>query len=149
MTLFFIQLSIEYFAFDIPVWFAAVDSLVYNLLFFLLGIAMWFPIRFMPFTEKKLLVAVFNHLLLGGLMLFLWLISGYFITNYFVADNAEIQYFIDTSWSYRGIVGGLIFILVIMLYYLIIYSGNLKEKIKDEANLKTLVREAELSALKA
>ena len=84
ITLFFIQVSIEYFAFDIPVLFAAVDSLVYNLLFFLLGIGMWFPIRFMPFAEKKLLMAIFNHLLLGGLMLFLWLISGYFITQYFI-----------------------------------------------------------------
>jgi sensor histidine kinase YesM len=144
-----IQTSIEFFVFNISLEFAITSGLVFNFLFFILGIAMWFPVRYMSFSEKRILPALLNHLVLGIVMLSIWIFSGYFILEYFIGGDKSALFFLDSSMPYRAVIGALIFVLMIMLYYLMVYSENLRQKINIEANLKTLVREAELSALKA
>ncbi len=142
-------MSIENFIFSIPLWVALVDSIICNILFFILGIFTWYPIRYMSMSERKLIFSLLNHFLLGLFLLGIWLTVGYQIMILLIGDNYEIQLFIHKSLYYRALVGGLVFILLIMLYYLIVYSENLKEKMNNETSLKSLVREAELSALKA
>jgi two-component system, LytTR family, sensor kinase len=144
-----IQTSIEYFVFNTSLGFAISDSLVFNFLFVILGIAIWYPVRYMSFSDKRVIQGILNHLILGLAMLSLWIFSGYFILKIFIGGDTSMLNFLDSSMPYRSVMGTLIFILLIMLYYLMVYSENLKQKINNEANLKTLVREAELSALKA
>jgi len=144
-----IQTSIEFFIFKTSFHFALIDSVVFSFLFFILGIAMWFPVRYMSFSDKKVLSSFFNHILLGVVMLSIWIFTGYLITKYLIAGNSEALVFLETSLPYRAVLGALIFILLIMLYYLMVYSENLREKVSNEVNLKTLIKEAELSALKA
>jgi len=103
----------------------------------------------MTISEKKLHTIVLNHLFTGLLFLSLWLFIVIQTTRLISQDNIDIKSFINSSIYFKAIFGGLIFILLIMIYYLIIYSENLKIKIRNEANLKTLIREAELNALKA
>jgi two-component system LytT family sensor kinase len=144
-----IQASIEFFVFETSMGFALTDSLVFNFIFVILGIAMWYPVRYMSFSEKNVIPAILNHLVLGVAMLFLWAFTGYIILKVFIGGDQFLLSFLELSMPYRSVIGMLIFILLIMLYYLIVYSENLKQRINTEANLKTLVREAELSALKA
>lgn len=144
-----IQTSIEYFVFNLSPGFAIADSLAFNFIFFILGIAIWYPVKYMSVSEKRIIASLLNHLFLGFIMLSLWLFSGYFILNIISGKDTSNQLFLDNSMPYRGIVGLLIFILIIMLYYLMVYSENLKQKVNNEASLKTLIREAELNALKA
>lgn len=145
-----IQTSVEVFIFNTGIGYAIADSIVFNFLFFVLGIAMWFPVRYMTLSEKRVIPGILNHLLLGVVIVVIWNFSGYLLLKFiFVGDDQAALGFLDSSMPYRSITGMLIFVLLIMLYYLMVYSENLKQKINDEANLKTLVREAELSALKA
>ncbi len=144
-----IQASIEYLIFNTSLIYAVSDSLVFNFLFFLLGILMWYPVRYMSFSEKKIILAILNHLFLGLIMLILWIFIGYMVLKIIAGDDTGMIIFLDNSMVYRSVIGTLIFILLIMLYYLMVYSENLKQRINNEANLKMLVREAELSALKA
>jgi len=144
-----IQTSIEFFLFETSLTFALTDSLIFNFLFFILGIAMWFPVRYMSFNEKRVIPAILNHLLLGIAMLLLWTLTGYIILKSIIGIDQTVLKFLDVSMPFRAVIGLLIIILIIMIYYLMVYSENLKQKINDEANLKTLIREAELSALKA
>lgn len=149
IILFFVQTSIEFFAFGTSITFAFADSLIYNLLFLILGITMWFPVRYMSLSEKSMLPSLLNHVLLGIVMLLIWNYSGYVILRYLFHGDGSALKFLETGMTYRLIVGALLFILLITIYYLIVYSENLKQKINDEANLKTLIREAELNALKS
>lgn len=110
---------------------------------------MWFPVRYMSFNEKRVIPAILNHLLLGIAMLLLWTLTGYIILKSIIGIDQTVLKFLDVSMPFRAVIGLLIIILIIMIYYLMVYSENLKQKINDEANLKTLIREAELSALKA
>jgi len=145
-----IQASVEFFIFNTSLGYALADSIVFNFLFFVLGIAMWFPVRYMTLSEKRVIPGILNHLLLGVVIVVIWNFSGYLLLKFiFMGGDQSALIFLDSSMPYRSITGILIFVLLIMLYYLMVYSENLKQKINDEANLKTLVREAELSALKA
>ena len=144
-----IQASIEFFIFDTSLDFALADSIIYNFLFFILGIAIWFPVRYMSFSEKRVMSSILNHLLLGGVMLVIWIGSGYFLIKLVIGGDALSLQFLEQSMPYRSVLGALILVLMILLYYLMVYSENLKQKINNEASLKTLVREAELNALKA
>ncbi len=144
-----IQTGVEFFVFNTSFEFGFTASVVFNFLFFILGIAMWFPVRYMSFSEKRILAGLLNHFVLGVVMLFLWIFSGYYILKFFFGGDLSALGFLDSSMPYRAVIGSLIFILMIMLYYLMVYSENLKQKINNEASLKTLIREAELSALKA
>jgi len=144
-----IQTGVEFFVFNTSFEFGFTASVVFNFLFFILGIAMWFPVRYMSFSEKRILAGLLNHFVLGVVMLLLWIFSGYYILKFFFGGDLSALGFLDSSMPYRAVIGSLIFILMIMLYYLMVYSENLKQKINNEASLKTLIREAELSALKA
>jgi len=144
-----VQASIEFFIFGTNLDFALADSIVYNFLFFILGIAIWFPVRYMSFSEKRIMPSILNHLLLGGVMLAIWIVSGYLIIKLVIGGDSLSLQFLEQSMPYRSVLGALIFVLMILLYYLMVYSENLKQKINNEASLKTLVREAELNALKA
>lgn len=63
-------------------------------------------------------------------------------------DKSYID-FLKESLPYRTINNILIYSVLILIYSLIIYNEKLKLKISEEANLKALVREAELNILKA
>jgi len=144
-----VQASIEFFIFGTSLDFALADSIVYNFLFFILGIAIWFPVRYMSFSEKRIMPSILNHLLLGGVMLAICIVSGYLIIKLVIGGDSLSLQFLEQSMPFRSVLGALIFVLMILLYYLMVYSENLKQKINNEASLKTLVREAELNALKA
>jgi len=53
-----VQVSIEFFIFGTSLDFALADSIVYNFLFFILGIAIWFPVRYMSFSEKRIMPSI-------------------------------------------------------------------------------------------
>ena len=57
--------------------------------------------------------------------------------------------FLNQSLPYRIITDVLFYIVLVLVYSLIVYSETFREKISNESNLRTLVREAELNALKA
>jgi len=144
-----IQTSIDFFVFDTSFIFAVADSMVFNFLFLILGIVMWFPVRYMSLTESRAVPALLNHIFLGIVMLLIWVFSGYLLLKLIIGGDIYSINFLKDSLPFRSVIGALVFILMIMIYYLMVYSENLKQRINNEANLKTLVREAELSALKA
>jgi LytS/YehU family sensor histidine kinase len=90
-----------------------------------------------------------NFLTLGILVIVVWISSGFFLMKALFAHNEFVTQSIMLSVPYRITSGILLFILIMMVYYLIVYSRNLKEKIRNEAKLQTLVKEAELNMLKS
>ncbi|MCB8994801.1 MAG: histidine kinase [Bacteroidales bacterium] len=144
-----IQAGVLTIVFDTSLNYALTDTLIFVILFFLLGIVMWYPVRYMSISESGVLAAILNHMLLAAFMVFIWISGGYILLKLFISDNSVSLTFLENSLPYRAVIATLVFALLIMLYYLMVYSENLKQRISNEANLKTLVREAELSALKS
>lgn len=144
-----LQVSIEYFYFNLDISHALVDSLTVNLIHIFTALAVWYPVRFNPVTGKNLLTPLVNITATGMLTVFVWVGSAWLILSAFFASDESYLEFLTKSLPYRIFTDTLFYIVLVLVYSLIVYSVNLREKISNEGNLRTLVREAELNALKA
>lgn len=144
-----IQASILSVFFELDIDLAAIDSLVFNIVFLIFGLLIWYPVRYMPLSNRNIYSIVLNHLALGIVVIASWISSGFFLMKALMSGNEDIMERLILSVPYRIISGILLYMLILLVYYLIVYSNNLKEKIRNESRLQTLVREAELNMLKS
>ncbi len=144
-----IQMIILMLFFDIPFLPAFSDGLIVNTFHALIGLAIWFPVRFNPVSAKEILNPLAAIFVTGMLAITFWVTIPYFILKSLFSQNAEYLSFLESSVPNRIITDSLLYIVLVLVYSLIVYSSNLKDKISEEANLKTLIREAELNMLKA
>ena len=125
-----------------------VDSLVFNLIFAILGINLWYVVRFSQKKSSPYNLFI-NHLLAAVITCLIWLTIGFYILQSIYETNVFYIDFLKISLPWRAITGILFYSVFILLYYLIMYYEDLQEKIQNEAKLNTLVQEAKLNALKS
>ncbi|MGC9343112.1 MAG: sensor histidine kinase [Bacteroidales bacterium] len=144
-----IQMSLYITFFNIELLPSLVDSLIVNTLHALIGLVIWFPVRFNPVSSKNFINPLFAILITGLMTVAVWVSLSYVILKNLFSGNEVYLDFLQKSLANRIIVDFLLYVVLVLVYSLIVYSSNLKEKISNEANLRTLVREAELNMLKA
>ena len=144
-----IQAGILVFYFRLGFIHAVTDSLVFNTIFFLIALLIWYPVRYIPLGNRNMIYVALNLVALGTLVMLIWMSGGFFIMKLIFPQDEEFINSLILSIPYRIISGVLLFIVVLMVYYLVVYSRDLKERIRNEALLKTLVKEAELNMLKS
>ncbi len=144
-----IHFGILFFYYRLPVSFAVTDSLLFNSLFCLLGLAVWFPVRFTQPDKSPLFNLFINHLSSLSIILLIWLGIGISFMNYWFDDNKTYYNFIHNSISWRLINGLLYYFILVLIYYLNIYYHNLQSNILRENRLKEMMKEAELNLLKS
>ncbi len=143
-----VHASILYYVIDFPLTNCITDSLVYNFIFFILGISFWYSTKFISFEAYSTLKVVTNHITAAFFASGLWILLGYWIlTSIFSQDRNYLNFLFD-SLVWRFFVGMLFYLIIVAVIYIIIYYGNFQEKVLREAELKTLVKEAELKSLK-
>ena len=125
---------------------AAADSLLFNVFFAFLGISLWNLVRYGKNNQNFVNLLV-SHVVSSLLIIGFWLVSGYLILRYAIDDVLYLS-FLDSSFPWRIISGIFYYSLFVMVYYVVVYYQDIQEKIKQEANLKTLIKEVELNALK-
>lgn len=123
------------------------DSLVFIILLSGLGLAFWYPVRFMS-LDASLSKIVFNHLAAAVLATAAWLGIGYAIIAYIINLGPAFTTFFQGTLAWRFLLGILFNLLITSFYYIIIYYSNFKERAVRETELKNLVTEAELRNLK-
>ncbi|HKI78164.1 MAG TPA: histidine kinase [Ignavibacteriaceae bacterium] len=136
-----------YFGLNGNVTLSIADSLVFNILLCGLGLAFWYPVRFMS-LESKLSKIVFNHLAAAILATAAWLAIGYAFIVYIINFGEQFKSFFQSTLVWRLLLGVLFNLLITSFYYIIIYYSNFKERAVRETELKNLVTEAELKNLK-
>ena len=148
MIISIIHAGVLFFYYDLSVLQSFIDSVVVNVLHAVIGLAIWFPVQFNSFSPKKVLGPLINLIATGSLTITVWVGLSYFILKKLLQGSPGYLEFLETSIANRIIIDTLFYTLLVMVYSLVVYSINLREKIDGEVNLKTLVREAELSILK-
>lgn len=128
---------------------AIADGLVSMILFGLLGLAVWFPVRFMLKDENQLYTTIINVLLTGTLTVAVWLLGTRFIVRAMVAEKVDYIIFWHSVLVFRATAGVLIFFMMILVYYLFLSATRLAEKAARQAQLETQVREGELKMLRS
>jgi len=128
---------------------ALADSMVFNTIFFVMGLLIWYPIRYIPLSDRNRITVFINFLALGILVIVVWMSSGYLIMRQLFSGDEALAGSLAASVPYRVISGMLLYIMMLLVYYLSVYSRNLKEKIQNEARAQTMVKEAELNMLRS
>lgn len=128
---------------------ALADAIIFDTILAAIALGLWYPVRFMQTGGSRKLGVVLNYIGLAVLTLALWLTAGYFIVELILGEDKEYIPFLDQSMPWRVVSGALIYLVVLLVYYLVLYYSNLQEKIRLEADLKTLVKESELNMLKS
>ncbi len=127
---------------------AVTDSLVFNLLFALFGLSVWFTVGLTKPEKISLFNLIVNHLSSLTLIILLWLTSGTFISKAIIPDESY-HAFLMSSTLWRIISAVFLYSIMVLIYYLILYYRDLQEKYQNELRLKEAVIEGELNLLKS
>ncbi len=133
----------------LPIALLHVDAFISVGLFAFLGLLAWYPTRYIPFSKYTPLYSFFAHAMAGALVLTVWLVLSMTLLNQLFASQARYREYLDGSLAIRAILGGIVYLVLVLIYYLLSYSQKLAERAKQEERLQGLVRDAELNMLKS
>ncbi len=132
-----------------PFYLEASEAVISSLLLALLGLALWYPVRFIETGVQSTSLLLLGYTLAGGIMLLLWLsLTNFFQLSLFGSVPAYQDY-LRQSLGWKIVGGAFLYLIIILVYYLIISWERLREKDRQEARLETLVRESELKMLRS
>ena len=138
-----VYLMSKFYGFSIE--YAINDSFINYGFYAIIGLGLWYPIRFIYLSDSNHISRLINFLGLGTGTIALWVAVSFLALRNLFPENAD---YIQQSIPVKSIAGFFIFLIITLIYYLIIYFSNLEERRIAEANLRTLVKEAELNLLK-
>ena len=144
----FFQFLILQFQFALSPQIAFLDSFVSNAVYAGMGLSFWYPCRYISLERKGLLSILLNHAIAAFMAALIWLGIIYLTLVKIAAAGADYQQFFLRSFPWRFFIGALFYFVMAAFYYLLIYYYNFQEKLTREAELKSLVKEAELKMLK-
>ena len=125
-----------------------VDAIIFIGIYALLSLAFWFIVYYSRFESKTFLNLLLNHIATGVLAIVCWFSIATNIAKWIIHD-LSYQDFLQDFFSQRILEGAFLYVVVTMLYYVYMYYHRFKINALREANLKTMLRESELNALKA
>jgi sensor histidine kinase YesM len=137
-----------YYFYNLPGLIAVLDGIIYNFIFLLLGFGIWYIVKYNNFELINLINLIVSHVLAALLIISLWLSVAGLATDLLFGDlKQQVQF--SELLPVRVIVGAMYYLIISLIYYLMIYYQNFKEKVEYEAKMESKFREAELNTLKA
>lgn len=129
-----------------PIEQALVNSFVGYLFFAVLALNIWYVVKYNTIetnTWPRLLVF---HLVAATIFNLIWV----YITSLLIGlITPELKDYTTMSFPARFLSGYLLYVFYVFFFMAIVYYQNFKEKVKREGELKSLIGEAELHALKS
>lgn len=138
--------SLLYFFFEFSLSFSIADSLIYNLLFASISLGIWYTVAYSGLNRMRLIEAVASHFSAAALSIFIWILIGNFIEQQiFGSDIPELKN-VTVIRSFSGL---LYYGIMALLYNLLNNYNQLKQKAEEKAELTSMLKEAEIGALRA
>jgi LytS/YehU family sensor histidine kinase len=144
-----IHFIVSFYIFNLPFDLAVAQSLIVNLTFGLLGIPVWFVVRYSELQKKAWWNVFFNHLTSMSLIIVICTAVSFSLLRMMFTSRDEYDGAILTTLPVTIIGGIFYYFFISLVYYLIIYYNDLQEKLKVEARLNELLKESELNMLKS
>ena len=135
--------------FNASIYLTLADSFIFHLLYALIGLGLWFAVKFSQMETNNIGSLVLNHLTAVCITMVVLFLFGYYSIKSIPVINEGYADFFNETLIWRALTCIVIYILIILVYYLFMYYFNFTEKIKIESELKTNVQVAELNALKS
>ncbi|MDR0815202.1 MAG: histidine kinase [Bacteroidales bacterium] len=143
------QMLMVYWGTELPFGYILLDTFVFNLLFSILIIPLWFPVRFNRWERQTWHFILIAHLALAIAYLTVCLTAGYLITLPVALTDSAYLDFLNNSILWKLVEGELFYIIAILIYYLYVYVERLNEKATNEIRLNKLLKDGELNLLKS
>lgn len=124
---------------------AIVQSVVFVALFGIIGVSVWFVIRYSTIEDNSIARIIIAHIIAATILIFIWMYVGLVIVK-ILMPGASIRLLSITNGLSNGY---LFYAFNVVFFYAVNYYNAYDEKSKNEARLKELVKEAELHALKS
>ncbi len=143
-----IQASFLYFFQKQPLELAISDGFIFSFLFALLGYSIWYVVRFSGLNPENISNTIITHIASATLLIGLWL----FVGSRFVAmivEEFDYKTYFRTTIYYRAAIGILYYSLIVLNYYLANFYREYQEHKLRESESSRLLKETELSMLKA
>jgi len=141
---FFVLYSLLNISFE----YSLLDSIVFNLLYFGIGLSLWYPAKFISLENYNIIKIIFNHFAAAAITSIIWVYAGYIILTKTILSSGSYELTIKSTLFGRFLLGMVYYAIIVSIDYIIIYYNNFQQKLINEAELKSLVKEAELKNLK-
>jgi sensor histidine kinase YesM len=125
------------------------EAVVANFIIALLGLSLWYPVFYISYRRSNILISIFQQIFMSVIASGLWFGITYLFLATTFRDNQDYISYLKESVPWRLAAGLLYYFLIVLLYNLIIYYQNFKEKVTSEGELKALIKESELNSLKS
>ena len=128
---------------------AGADALVFSVLFAVMGIAVWNVVRFSGLDSASVINTLATHLVAGGLLVFVLISGGEAMLNALISSQTEFYDFGSTYNIYRLVIGGLVYVLLAINFYLVFYYEEYRSRKIHQVEMDKHLKSAELNMLKA
>ncbi len=143
-----IHFLLIYQIYNIPFYAAIIESFVFNFILSCLGLSTLYVVKYNRIEQSKIFKVLSNHLAAALLITFIWLILSNIICKNICSSFFDYEKYFNETLTWRIISGIIFYLLLAFVFYFNHYYDNFKEQVLQEVELKALVREAELNALK-
>lgn len=141
-----VMVLVSVFANGVDFQIAAAEVFSFIIIYALVGASIWYVIKYTTLENNSAYRIIFAHLIAATLIVFIWMYLGVVILK-LVHPDAE-------TWIKRGMInrvfgGYMMYFIFVVFFYAVNYYQSFKEKVLNEGKLLSLVKEAELHALKS
>lgn len=116
------------------------------IIFAIVGTSIWYVIKYSTLEGNSIFKIAVSHLIAASIIVSLWLYFGLIIIKTVNPESIEL---LRTSIPTRAMGGFMLYTVYVIFFYAINYYQGFKEKLRNEGRLISLVKEAELHALKS
>lgn len=127
--------------------YAIADTFIFNTVFSVFTIALWYPVRFG--RQKIFLLLFVAHIFFSCIVIAVWVGIGSALVYLLFSDNSAFMPFFRISIWWKVIGGFMFYAVAVLVYYLLIYIRQFKEKTASEIRLTQLIKDSELNMLKS
>lgn len=125
------------------------DSLVSNVVFALLGIGLWYMVRFSGKQIDGFTKNLVYHITGCAFTILIWQLISYSLLRLLFGNNDVFMNFLAEAMVVKVLTGVLIYFLLISVDFLILSFEEMQEQAEHEASLSSMLREAELNMLRS
>ncbi len=141
-----VQVLLFVYKFNFDITNALIDSATFNLLFAIMGASIWFVGAYADYEKQSTQSIVLKQLISGIFFVVIWVnISNWIIVK--IVSDATYLNSDFTFWRY--VLGGFYYVILSIVFYLILYSENMKYELEQKSRYEKNAINAELKALKS
>lgn len=125
---------------------AMVEIFSFMLSYAFIGAAIWYVIKFSTIEDHSVLRIILAHIVAATIIVMIWMYVNTVIVKVF---HPQAEMWLEKDSTNRIFSGYMTYVIYVVFFYAVNYYQEFRKKAKNERELKSLVKEAELHALKS